>query len=374
MGFSIKLAPGVRIRASSRGIRTSVGPRAARVHFGAGRTGVSTGLGPVGFYTSLGGGRRPSSRATSAATFKRQVAAQQRQAAHAQRVEEAQHLAQSFLRILELHRVDFPAASRPIAPQPAPPDRASIHKHYEQHALGGIGLFDRAKRARAKQLATQWTEAEMQRQWTTRCEQQATWQQYLDQRWQQLCSNSPEVVLETLEEAFEDNEAPSAAVGLTVDEVSLVVLVPSVDQVVPERMPTTTQAGNLSLRKLPQRDRAAYYKQFLCGQVLVTVREALAVAPAVASARIAVLRRDEPDSYGRPRVSCLLAVKFDRQALNGVQWQTADAARIVIDTSTELILNHRARTGELQPLNLATEPALAELLNAVDLAELAGGQ
>ncbi|MFI2651773.1 DUF4236 domain-containing protein [Micromonospora fulviviridis] len=38
MGFSIRLAPGVRIRASSRGIRTSLGPRAARVHFGAGRT------------------------------------------------------------------------------------------------------------------------------------------------------------------------------------------------------------------------------------------------------------------------------------------------------------------------------------------------
>ncbi|MET8354294.1 hypothetical protein [Micromonospora sp. NPDC005206] len=214
----------------------------------------------------------------------------------------------------------------------------------------------------------------MQRQWATRCEQQAGWQQYLDQRWQQLCSNSPEVVLETLEEAFEDNEAPSAAVGVTVDEVSLVVLVPSVDQVVPERMPTTTQAGNLSLRKLPQRDRAAYYKQFVCGQVVVTVREALAVAPAIASARVAVLRQDGPDSYGRPRVSCLLAAKFDRESLNGVQWQTADAARIVNDTSTELLLNQRARTGDLQPLNLATEPALAELLSAVDLAELTGEQ
>ncbi|MEU5529275.1 DUF4236 domain-containing protein [Micromonospora chersina] len=374
MGFSIKLAPGVRIRASSRGIRTSVGPRAARVHFGAGRTGFSTGAGPVGFYTSLGGGRRSSGRATSAATYQRQVAAQQRQAAHAQRIEEAQRLAQTFLRILELHRVDFPAASRPIAPQPAPPDRASIYKHYEQHALAGIGLFERAKRAQAKQLATQWTEAEMQRQWATRCEQQAAWQQYLDQRWQRLCSNSPEVVLETLEEAFEDNEAPSAAVGVIADEVSLVVLVPSVDQVVPERMPTTTQSGNLSLRKLPQRDRADYYKQFVCGQVLVTVREALAVAPAIAYARVAVLRQDGNDSYGRPRVSCLLAAKFDRHALNGVQWQTADAAGIVNDTSTELVLNQRARTGELQPLNLATEPALAELLSAVDLAELTGEQ
>ncbi|OKI64362.1 DUF4236 domain-containing protein [Micromonospora sp. CB01531] len=372
MGFSIKLAPGVRIRASSRGIRTSVGPRAARVHFGAGRTGFSTGVGPVGFYTSLGGGRRGNSRGrtTSTASYQRQVAAQQRQAVQAQRAEEARLLAQAFLRILELHRVDFPAASRPIAPEPAPPDRASIYKHYEHHALAGIGLFERGKRAQAKQQAAQWTEAEVQRQRDLLREQQTGWQQYLDERWQQLCTNVPDVVLETLEEAFEDNEAPSAAVGVTSGEVSLVVLVPSVEQVVPERMPTTTQAGNLSLRKLPQRERADYYKLFVCGQVLVTVREAFAVAPGITTARVAVLRHDGPDSYGRPRVSCLLATKIDRSALDGVRWDTADAAAIVNDTTSELLLNPRARTGELLPLNLATEPALAELINTVDLAEL----
>jgi hypothetical protein len=55
MGFSIKLAPGVRVRASNRGLRTSVGPRAARVHMGTGRTGFSSGAGPVSFYTSTGG-------------------------------------------------------------------------------------------------------------------------------------------------------------------------------------------------------------------------------------------------------------------------------------------------------------------------------
>jgi hypothetical protein len=38
------------------------------------------------------------------------------------------------------------------------------------------------------------------------------------------------------------------------------------------------------------------------------------------------------------------------------------------------MLNQRPRTGDLQPLNLATEPALAQLLNAVDLAELTGEQ
>src|SRR5690348_3121219 len=67
MGFSIRVAPGVRVRASSRGIRTSIGPRAARLHVGAGSPGISTGVGPVGFYQSLGGGRSRAPRASASA-------------------------------------------------------------------------------------------------------------------------------------------------------------------------------------------------------------------------------------------------------------------------------------------------------------------
>ncbi len=73
MGFRLKVAPGVRLRVSKRGVRTSLGPRAARVHVGGGRTGFSTGVGPVGFYGSSrrnwrrtgGTGRGSSSRTTS---------------------------------------------------------------------------------------------------------------------------------------------------------------------------------------------------------------------------------------------------------------------------------------------------------------------
>jgi hypothetical protein len=60
MAFSVKLAPGVRVGASSRGVRTSLGPRAARVHVGAGRTGFSTGAGPVSYATTVArGSSRP---------------------------------------------------------------------------------------------------------------------------------------------------------------------------------------------------------------------------------------------------------------------------------------------------------------------------
>lgn len=57
-GFNVKLAPGMRVRASSKGLRTSVGPRAAHVHVGGGRTAISSGAGPLTWSGNVGGKRR----------------------------------------------------------------------------------------------------------------------------------------------------------------------------------------------------------------------------------------------------------------------------------------------------------------------------
>ena len=62
MGFSVKLAPGVRIRASSHGIRAGIGPRVGRVNVGTGRTGSRPVLGwsasTPRSATNIGGMRR----------------------------------------------------------------------------------------------------------------------------------------------------------------------------------------------------------------------------------------------------------------------------------------------------------------------------
>src|SRR5262245_40415971 len=141
----MKLAPGVRIRASSRGIRASVGPRAARVHFGSGRAGFSTGLGPLGFYTSLGGGRSRSSRSASPmsmAAYQRALATEPlMMTPRAQKEQKARALAEAFAKILSLHRAEFAPAARPVVAAPTPPDRVAIHKDYEQKALAGLSVF-----------------------------------------------------------------------------------------------------------------------------------------------------------------------------------------------------------------------------------------
>jgi len=255
------------------------------VHFGAGRAGVSTGAGPVGFYTSLGSGRSRSgsrggkSRDSATASYHRKLARQQRQAEQTQRIEDAKELIKTFEHILSLHREEFPPATRPIAPPPGQPDRAAIYTFYKRQALQGVGMFKRAEGEQAKQKAAAWTDAEVQRLWNEQVQQHEQAQANLDQMWRQLCSNVPEVVVQTLQEAFEDNEAPSAALSVDGDEVSLALLVPDIDEVVPERWPTVTQVGNQTFRKLPKRERSDYYTIFVCAQVLVTVREAFAVAP-----------------------------------------------------------------------------------------------
>jgi hypothetical protein len=170
----------------------------------------------------------------------------------------------------------------------------------------------------------------------------------------------------TLEEAFEDNESPSAAVGIANNEVSLAVLVPALDQIVPNDWPSQTQAGDFFVRELSARERNAFYTLFVYSQVLVTVREAMAVAPGIGSARVVVLRKERIDAYGHPRVSCVLAARFDRRALDGVRWHSVDAAVIVNDVSAECVLDLDGR-GELRPVDLAAEPALRTLIEAADL-------
>jgi hypothetical protein len=103
MGFSLKLAPGVRVRVSSHGVRAGIGPRVARVHVGTGRTGFSSGLGSFSVYGAVGGkrrresshqgGGRGSGRPSGAAALERQAAAARRAQAEADKAREAQRLA-----------------------------------------------------------------------------------------------------------------------------------------------------------------------------------------------------------------------------------------------------------------------------------------
>jgi hypothetical protein len=134
--------------------------------------------------------------------------------------------------------------------------------------------------------------------------------------WQRLIASHPDVVLAVLGHAFESSSANAAPLGVWDTEAHLVLLAPDL-AALPERYPTTTAAGNLSLRKFTKGEMADLYKQLVAGLVLATAKETFSVAPGVTGIRIVVLRNTSADAYGKIRPEAILAARIARAALNG---------------------------------------------------------
>ena len=83
---------------------------------------------------------------------------------------------------------------------------------------------------------------------------------------------------------------------------------PDVDGVAPE----TAGSGRVST------DRCEAGEQAVMGHALVTIKEAFAVAPGSEQVRLIALRHADADAYGQPKLECLLAGTWTRQALQGV--------------------------------------------------------
>src|SRR6266508_2190217 len=241
MSFSFRVAKGVRIRVSSRCVRTSLGNARAMLYVGGGRSGVSTGVGRFGYYTSIGGGRRG---ARSSSRSSRSVVSYQRQLQQAEKTQEAQRLLDAINGILSLHRQDFLPVQPPVAAAAAPVNEGQIRARHEKQALSGIGLLKRAERKSAKAYAARSAETEIEAEQQRLVQERAEEQEQLDRWWQALLANHPATVLEFIVAAFEDNEAPAAPLSLQGDGLSVVVAVPPPDGL-PERIPDRTAAGNL---------------------------------------------------------------------------------------------------------------------------------
>lgn len=376
MGFYFRVAPGVKIRATKRGLRTSVGPRAARVHFGAGGTGVSTGTGPFTYYAPVHGsksrGRPSTSRSTRALTSAGQRRPSGPTSAQQQKAAQAKEMADAISDILNLHRANFPAATAPIAPLPQVPTYEQVLARHTQAATAGIGRLHRHERAEATARATTEAQAEFASLQGDAQRRQAEDQHRLDEWWRQLLANEPHHVMWAISHAFEDNEAAAAPLSVEASTASLVVHVPG-PEVLPDRMPGTTAAGNLSLRKTTKSQQADLYKLMICGYLLVTVKEAFAVAPGITEVAIVAVRQGPVNAYGARHPEAIAALRIDRNALVGIHWQTADATQVVNDAAKERIFEQHGTTGELVPLDLRTHPDIKAALDAVDLEETPEG-
>ncbi|MDM7853664.1 type II toxin-antitoxin system Phd/YefM family antitoxin [Cellulomonas alba] len=64
-------------------------------------------------------------------------------------------------------------------------------------------------------------------------------------------------------------------------------------------------------------------------------------------------------------------MRLDRELLRQVRWDVARAAQIIEDAGRDVVLSLAPRTSALQPIDLAREPDLRALLEAIDLSYLA---
>jgi hypothetical protein len=239
-----------------------------------------------------------------------------------------------------------------------------VRRAYRKRHGAGVSIFDRTARRQARHDADREAESFVAAESARLHAAQGQHQVALDDWWSGLCANDEETVLAVLEEAFEDNEAPAAAVGLEDAEIAIVVLAPD-PQIVPERIPATTAAGNPTLKAMTLTDRASLYLVLVSAHVLLTVKEAFAVAPGLRSARVAVVRTGPLG-----RAECLLAARIARCDLGSA---TGTAAEVLARSATPLMLNRTGRTKALSPLDLRPHPDLRALVEAVDLARLSTG-
>lgn len=357
MGFSVRMAPGVRVRVSSRGVRTSIGPRAARVHVGGGATGFSSGVGPVTYSTSLGVYRRSSSGSVT-----RSVAA-------SSRAEAADQLVEVYRRIASLHHEYFTPSQPPVAPEPPLIDTAEVEQRHRKTSLKGISIFARSRRREALAQAAAAAQSEVQAREVERDKQRAAAQTQLDAEWAQLQENEPGAVIAALAAAFEDNDAAAAPLGISGDEATLVVIVPTLAGM-PQKKPDVTPTGKPTIKAVPKKEAAAWHATAVAGCILVTVKEAFAVAPGLQSIRIVAATTPERDAYGNRHPDVLIAARFERKRLNGVQWGSVESVRILNDVTSELQLKQVGVAKTLTPLPLEDEPELQVLLDAIDFEEL----
>jgi hypothetical protein len=357
VGFGIRVAPGVRISASSRGVRAGIGPRAARIHVGSGRTGFSTGVGPITYYTSGGSRRRRApGRAPSMAAYERQVRAAERQA-------ELQHwleLNTQMLALAFVHTEEFPDASAPIAPAPEAVDAHEVLRRHEQEELAGIAIFKRAQRRAARAHAGEAATHEVEREERRRNQEQEALQASLTEHWRALTANDPSVVHEVIEAAFEDNEMPAAVIDVREASATILMKIASPGELIPEREVTQTPTGKPTHKRRTKGTINALYAEIMASHIVATAKEALAAATGLREARVLAIRGDRLG--GGLQLVPLYAGRFDRESLTPSDRDDLNALGFV---EAHGDIKYKGQAQEIAALPSKNDPELRAALDEI---------
>jgi hypothetical protein len=341
MGLGFRVGRGVRLYGGGRGL------------------GVSVGTGPIRYYTRLGGTR---SRGPSIAAYERQA----RQAQRLQEIQAVIDLDQQLVDLCQAHRQEFEPPERPVAPPPQPVSEGEIKRRLKTEAAARISPFRFGERRAAKRDALTKLESEVRAEEERLAREAEQLQAQLDDEWARLNSNDPATVLAALEAAFDDNEAPAAAVSCREDRVDIVLRWPAVGDIVPERKAAVTPSGQPTIHKRNKTEQAHFYLEALCSHALVTAKEALAECPAVNQIGLAVVRAGRDPARGDDILEPLLLATVRRDQLAGIRWENVVSTAALLETATGKIgMRGKGANKTLYGLDLGEDEEEREFITQV---------
>jgi hypothetical protein len=354
VGFRVRVAPGVRISASSRGVRAGIGPRAARVHVGSGRTTFSSGVGPLS-YTSSGSRSR-----TSRVGTRTPLADLARQTRMAERSQELAHVRHIEHALTTLHLDSFRQAERTVVPVPAPLDVVGVVRELQAESVSTLSWWHFGRRKAARRAAAERAPAVTAERDAANVAWHTAAQAEADAHWHALMANEPETVMAALEVAFEDNESPAAAIECVGAAVTTLIMFPSTD-IVPNGKPAVTPGGKPTLHARTKTERNRIYLTALGSTVLATVKEALAVGPALNEISVVAVRKDLETPTPADYLAVIYAGRFLRDRMESLDWPRIDVVEELL-LAPDALLNRRGAARDVAPLDLHDQPGLRTLL------------
>lgn len=339
--MSFRVAPGVRMSVSSRGVRTSLGNSTARVSFGGGSTYTSARVAGVRvsqYHSSPRTTLGQLERANNAATLDEQLA----------------QLAEIERRLVTLHHESFaPAAPRAI-PLPALTDITRRSRELQKLSVKGINIFKRAERREARAAAHATAIKEGHARDLLNAEAYKRELQEAQADWERLVGHDVPTVLTALEEAFADNGSESTCIDVGVEDgarYATVVVLFGPAAMVPDRTPGFTPTGRPTAKRRTKSERNALYVDALGSTVLATVREGFAVAPSLDSIRTVVLRRDPDASTPAEFLTAIYSASFDRAGAAQVDWRSVEPGQSLL-TANQAEFRRRGAAADVVSLDL----------------------
>ncbi|MDR3084317.1 MAG: TerD family protein [Streptomyces sp.] len=262
-----------------------------------------------------------------------------------------------------VHLQSFAAAQPPQIPTTPPLGLPWALAEAQAFHLQGVGRLARTERAAAKHRAQQDAPAYLAAETARLHAVRAQLVSEADQWWHALLSNDEATVCEAVNTAFSDNPAAGCAVGVDGAVLSVVMRQQDLDTM-PTQTAGLTPSGRPTLKNLTKRDRTLWWLTAMGSNIVATLKEGFATAPAITAIDLAVMTR-LPDTQ---RLGFVAYGRWTRHAIESTPWRDAEDALRFLDIGQDVACSvTTASSGSLsstiKPLSPARIPGLQDLLD-----------